>query len=177
MWLQWCLVRGNITVTAALAAQASLTNFAPFTKCITKLAGTIIDVAEDLDLVMPMYSLTECSWNYSETTGSLWFYSKDEATDFNNNIANTDGFKSFKYKAKSLGIIDQPNPNNANGIQQLQNYMFLSSLYQQKIIKNCQNVLAKDLKDTFIGMNIKQKVRVKIKQMNIFSQIKLCWSL
>ena len=45
--------------------------------------------------------------------------------------------------------------------------MFLLSLYLQKTIKNCQNVLAKDLKDKFIGMNIKQKVRTLIQQMNI----------
>ena len=36
------------------------------------------------------------SSNYSETTGSLWFYSKDEATNFNNIIKNTDDFKLFK---------------------------------------------------------------------------------
>ena len=38
--------------------------------------------------------------------------------------------------------------------------MFL--LYQQKTIKNYQNSLAKDLKDLSIGMNIKQRVRIKI---------------
>ena len=45
--------------------------------------------------------------------------------------------------------------------------MFLLSLDQQKIIKNYQNLLAKDLKDLFIGINIKQKVTIKIQQMNI----------
>ena len=44
------------------------------------------------------YSLKEYSSNYSETTESLWFYSKDEATNFN----TTNNFKSFKYKAKLL---------------------------------------------------------------------------
>ena len=33
-----------------------------------------------------MNNLIEYSSNYSETTGSLWFYSKDEATEFNNDI-------------------------------------------------------------------------------------------
>ena len=63
-----------------------------------------------------MYNLIEYSSNFSETTGSLWFYSKDEATGFNNNFGNTDDFKSFKYKAKLLGNKGQPNPNNTNGI-------------------------------------------------------------
>ena len=66
---------------------------------------------------MPMYSLIEYSSNYSETTGNLWFYSKNEATDFNNDIESTDNFKSFRYKAKLLGnTVAQPTPNNANGI-------------------------------------------------------------
>ena len=46
--------------------------------------------AEDLNLVILMYKLIEYSSNYSEITGSLWFYCKDEATDFNDNIANSD---------------------------------------------------------------------------------------
>ena len=63
-----------------------------------------------------MYNLTEYSSNYSETTGSLWFYSKGEATDFNADIANNN-FKSFEYKAKLLGnTVAQPAPNAANGI-------------------------------------------------------------
>ena len=45
--------------------------------------------------------------------------------------------------------------------------MLLSSIYQQKTIKNYLNFLAKDLKDQCIGMNIKQRVRIKIWQMNI----------
>ena len=52
---------------------------------------------------MPMYNLIDYSSNYSETTGRLWFYSKDEATDFNAGIENTDDFKSFKCNAKLLG--------------------------------------------------------------------------
>ena len=65
----------------------------------------------------PTYNLIEHSSNYSETTGSLWFYSKDEATNFNADIANNDSFKSFRYKAKLLGnTAAQPAPNAANEI-------------------------------------------------------------
>ena len=52
---------------------------------------------------MPMYNLIEYCSNYSETTGSLWFYPKDEVTDFYADIANDNNFKSFKYKYKLLG--------------------------------------------------------------------------
>ena len=61
-----------------------------------KIDGTTIDDAEDLYLVMPMYNLIEYSSRSSETTGSLWFYTKDEATSFNADIANTNNFKSYK---------------------------------------------------------------------------------
>ena len=52
---------------------------------------------------MPMHNLIEYGSNYSGTAGSLWFYSKDEATNFNAHIANDGNFKSFGYKAKLLG--------------------------------------------------------------------------
>ena len=88
--------------------------------------GTKIDDAEDLDLVMPMHNLKEYSSNYSEKkTGSLWFYSKDEATDFNGDIANTNDFKSFKCKAKLLeDTVAQPEPNAANGILKMQQLLY-----------------------------------------------------
>ena len=64
-----------------------------------------------------MYNLIEYNSNYSETTGSFLFSSKDEAIDFDNNVANTDDFKSLKYKAKLLGNTEaKPNENNASGI-------------------------------------------------------------
>ena len=49
---------------------------------VTETDGTTIDDAEDIDLVMTMYNLTEYSSNHSETRGSLWFHSKDEAGNF-----------------------------------------------------------------------------------------------
>ena len=42
----------------------------PFIENILKTDGTMIDDAEDLDLVMLMYNLLEYSSNYSDTTGS-----------------------------------------------------------------------------------------------------------
>ena len=56
---------------------------------------------EDLDLVMPKYNLTEYSLNYSETTGSLWFYSKDGATNFNN-IENLDTSKVSNLRSQII---------------------------------------------------------------------------
>ena len=39
-----------------------------------------------------MYNLIEYSSNYSQTRGILWFYSKDEATNFNADISNNNNF-------------------------------------------------------------------------------------
>ena len=80
----YILVKGNISVnnTAAEGADANNTNnnvinCAPFTNCISKINNTEIDNAEYIDIVMPMYNLTEYSDNYSKTSGSLWQYCKE----------------------------------------------------------------------------------------------------
>ena len=39
-------------------------NCAPFTKCINRINNTETDNAEDIDVIMPMYNLIECSDNY-----------------------------------------------------------------------------------------------------------------
>ena len=52
---------------------------------------------------MLTYNLIEYSSSYSETTGRLGFYSKNEATNFNVDIANNNNLKSFEYKPKLLG--------------------------------------------------------------------------
>ena len=114
----YILVRSDISIASHnLVTEVAFKNCVPFTKCMIKIDGTIDD-AEDLDLVMLMYNLIEY-------ISSLWFYSKDKATNFNNDIENTDDFKSFKYKAKLVVYTTaQPAPNQANGI--LRNGQLLS---------------------------------------------------
>ena len=65
----YILVRVDIvTTTHNIPTQVAFKIFALFIKCITKIDGTTIDDAEDLDLAMPMYNLIEYSSNYSEIT-------------------------------------------------------------------------------------------------------------
>ena len=109
--LKGVIVRGDITVTIPSQIQVAFKNYAPFTKCVTKIDGATTD------LIMPMYNLREYSSNYSETTGILWFYSNNETSNFYNNIASTENFKSFKYNAKVLeNTVSQSTPNAANEI-------------------------------------------------------------
>ena len=82
-------------------------NNALFISCISKINGVLIENAEDLDIVMPMYNLPEYSKNYSKTSGSLWNYYRDELTDKTNdnrgpnkNLINS---KSFEYKTSITG--------------------------------------------------------------------------
>ena len=71
-----------------------------FTKRMIKVDGITIDYAEESDSLMSMYNLIKNSTNYSDTTGSLWFYSKNEAANFNAEIMDTNNFKCFKYRTK-----------------------------------------------------------------------------
>ena len=58
-----------------------LKNNAPFASCITRINGELIEDADDLDIVMPMYNLLEYSKNYRKTIGSLYNYYRDELSD------------------------------------------------------------------------------------------------
>ena len=49
-----------------------------------------------------MYNLIEYSDNYSETSGSLWQFKRDEVPA-NNTELTIDNSRSFKYKAALLG--------------------------------------------------------------------------
>ena len=69
----YILVKDDITIIGQNVAQVALKNSAPFTPCGTRIDGTTMDDADDLDLVMSMYKLLEYNSNYSDMTGSLWF--------------------------------------------------------------------------------------------------------
>ena len=101
----YIVVKGKITVTNpnddAYDRKLALKNNAPHTSCILKINNTLIDNAEDLDIVMPMYNLLEYTKNYRKTTGSLSNYYRDEPDggavgNINYSIKDS---KSFDYKA------------------------------------------------------------------------------
>ena len=49
---------------------------------------------------MPMYNLSEYSDNYSDTSGSLWQFKRDEIEDVD---LTADISSSFKYKSSFIG--------------------------------------------------------------------------
>ena len=82
----------------------TLKNNAPFISCITRINNELIEDADDLDIVIPMYNLLEYSKNYRKTIGSLYNYYRDELNN-NANLANNNVVSSeaFKYKIKIIG--------------------------------------------------------------------------
>ena len=111
----YILVKGTISVnsTAAQGAAANNTNkkvifknSAPFTNCISEINNTQMDNAKDIDIVMSMYDLIECSDNYAKTKGSLWQYCKDIPARNNGAIvifAENNLTDPFNFKVKFTG--------------------------------------------------------------------------
>ena len=79
-----------------------LKNNAPFVSFITKINGELIENAEDIDVVMPMYNLIEYSKNFRKTNGSLHNYYRDKPkNEVDNNFAySIKNSASYDYKAK-----------------------------------------------------------------------------
>ena len=84
------------------ATQVAFKNCAPFEKCSTEIDGTLVDEADFINITMPMYNLIEYSDNYSDTSGSLWDFKRDEIVN-NADVTNNDNAPSFKYKASIIG--------------------------------------------------------------------------
>ena len=96
------LVTGNITVEANNDTGVVFKNCAPFSTCTTKINDVFADEANHIYIAMPMYNLIEYSDNYSDTSGSLWEFKRDEVPA-NNADLTVDNSQSFKYKAALLG--------------------------------------------------------------------------
>ena len=63
---------------------------------------------------MPMYNLIEYSDNYSDTSGSLWNFKRDEKTN-DANVTNHNNAPSFKYNSNLIG--DTQNNGTKNGVK------------------------------------------------------------
>ena len=82
-------------------------NNPPFRSCISKFNNTLIDNAEDLDMVMPMYNLLAYSQSYSMASGRLWNYYRDEIDDVDVDDNASDS-KPFEYIKKAEETLERP---------------------------------------------------------------------
>ena len=101
----YILIKGTITVAGNAPEDRQdspviLKNNAPFISFITRINGELIEDADDLDIVIPMYNLLEYSKNYRKTTGSSCNYYRDKLDDDadinnhpNNNVVSSSAFK------------------------------------------------------------------------------------
>ena len=137
----YILVKGTIMVTAPGANNDAdnirdkrnrpviLKNNAPFVSCIRRINGELIEDADDLDVVMPIYNLLEHSKNYRKTIGSLYSYYRDELTNDNNdefanrNVVNSEAFKCKNKITGNTYNVDagaQGYDVNKNGTQEVE---------------------------------------------------------
>ena len=81
---------------------------------------------------MPMYNLIEYSDNYSDTSGSLWQFKRDELNvDDVNAVFNNDNAPSFNYKASIIGntVADGDN-SKKNGVKLAVPLKYLSNFWR-----------------------------------------------
>ena len=106
-------LKGTITVTnpndnANFNKELTLKNNASFISCISKINGELVENAEDLDIVMPIYNLLEYSKNYEKTSGFLFNYYRDEPSEITIGAGNNAikiyirNSKSFDYMTLKL---------------------------------------------------------------------------
>ena len=106
----YILVTGNITATPNTATQVVFRNCAPFEDCRTEINDNFVDYVSFINITMPVYNLIEYSDNYSDTSGSLWDFKRDEV-DNNANVTNDNNAPLFKYKAN---LIDNTETDGTN---------------------------------------------------------------
>ena len=105
------LVTGNITVNAPNNTDVAFKPYVPFSVCKTVINNVVLDKANHIYIAVPMYYLMEYSDNYSDRSGSLWQFKRDE--DPTNNVDLTiDNSQSFKYKTAL--VVKTANKNNRN---------------------------------------------------------------
>ena len=124
----YILVTGNITLTTNNAAtQVVFKNCTPFEDCRTEINETFVDYANFINIPIPMYNLIEYSDNYSDNSGSLWDFKRDEI-DNNGNVTNEDNAPSFKYKASLIS--DTGNDGTKNGVKRAIPLKYLSNFWR-----------------------------------------------
>ena len=74
VWVKRKIIVTDRNNNANFDRRLTLKNNAPFISCISKINGELVENAEDLDIVIPLYNLLEYSKNYEKTSGSLFNY-------------------------------------------------------------------------------------------------------
>ena len=137
----YILVTGNINITNTNNdnTKVAFENCVPFEKCRTEINETFVDEAVYINIAMPMHNLIEYSDNYSDTSGSLWQFKRDEIEgDVDLTINNA---SSFKYKANLIGntVADGAN-RKKEGVKTAISLKYLSNFWRslEMLLINCK---------------------------------------
>ena len=123
----YILVTGNITVTGGNNnTTVAFKNCATFNKCRTEINETFCDDADIINISMPIYNSIEYSDNYSDTSGSLWNFKKDEIEE--DVDLTIDNASSFKHKANRIG--NRENNGTKNGVKIAVPLKYLSNFWR-----------------------------------------------
>ena len=115
----YIVVTGKITTTNpgnddnVYNRKVSLKNSSPFFNCTLKINSQLIEDAQDIDIVMPMYNLLYYFKNFRETTGSFSNYYPDIPKCGHDSNANLREIliypikdsEKFNYKTKLVGNV------------------------------------------------------------------------
>ena len=134
------VVKGTITLTKTDGRFIDIRNRfvtfknnAPFTNCISKINNVLIDNADDLDVVMPMYNLLEYCKSYWKTARSFWNYYRDEPNNFPTPDYNADHITN-KYKTsitgKTSNTYQKDGENSEQGNTKTTNYCSIETFKQ-----------------------------------------------
>ena len=119
----------------------ALKNNAPFYSGLTKINGKFIDFSDDLNVVMPLYSLLHYSKSYRKTSGSLFNCYKDEPNSgYNNNNRDRIHYsikdsESFNYKTSITDILEN-NEDELENIKVVVPLKYLSKFWRALRIRN-----------------------------------------
>ena len=81
-----------------------------------------VDRADHIYIAMPMYNLIEYSDNYSDTSGSLWQFKKDDVPVNDANLT-IDNSQSFKYKSALVGKTANAVNNTNSSVKDAKKYL------------------------------------------------------
>ena len=149
----YILVKRTITFTKTVAAagdnpiqrkqpldaatQVVCKNCAPFEDCRTEINDTFVDYADFINITMPLYNLIEYSDNYSDSSGCLWYFIRDEINN-NEHVTNDNNALLFKYKTSIIGNTE--NNGTKNEVKVALPLKYLSNFWRslEMALTNCK---------------------------------------
>ena len=138
---------------------------------VGQINETFVDNGEYITIAMPMYNLTEYSDSYSDTSGSLWQFKRDEIegnvdlTVDDNHIPNNSS--SFKYKSSFT--------TNRNGVKKVVPLKNLSNFCRslEMPLINCKVELSLTWNPNCVLSNLVRNSTFTITDAKLYMPVKL----